>query len=599
MPVVNVDAQWLNRLVGRDLPAAELADTLEQIGCDVEEVTRIARGTCPGCGATVEAPAGAEGARACPFCGHASVEDFPALDGLQVIRLDLLAARPDLFDVGGLARALRGYLSVEVGLPDYTVTPGTTRLHVDPRMAEPASYRPHILGAVVTMADGLDEASLVALMKMQESLHWGVGRDRKLASIGVHDMDTVVGDVHYRPLDPDRERFEPLGMPGTPLTGREILEKHPKGQAYAHLLEGLAGYPVLVDDDGNVMSMPPVINGERTKLEAGSKRLFLDVTGISRAAVVKALDTLTCSLVEMGGTVESIEVATPDGWKASPDLAPRTMQIDLETARNWLGLPLDDDSLQECLRRMRFDVEPRGASGHFEVRYPPFRTDIRHQVDVLEDLAIGYRYTDIEPRLVTTMTPSRSRPEEDVSEVARAALLGLGYTEIMTLPMATEVDHFERLRLPIPEEYVRVANPKLKELKVVREHLLTGLLQALVANETRPLPLRLFEVDNVVRLDPEAENGVREERRITFVEISDEAGFATARSVADSLLRELDVEATYASEGHPTYLDGRCAGVTTGSGVHGRLGELHPEVIVAFGLEHPVAAGEITLARVW
>ncbi len=159
----------------------------------------------------------------------------------------------------------------------------------------------------------VDETSLVAIMKLQENLHWGVGRDRKLASIGVYDLSAISGDITYRTIDPDKEPFVPLGMPGKKMTGRQILESHPKGVAYAELLANHKRYPVLVDTKNQVLSMPPIINSEETKLKQGTTRIFIDVTGISQAAVTKSLDTLVCSLAEIGGTIETVSIIDADG----------------------------------------------------------------------------------------------------------------------------------------------------------------------------------------------------------------------------------------------------------------------------------------------
>ena len=130
----------------------------------------------------------------------------------------------------------------------------------------------------------IDETSLIAIMKLQENLHWGVGRDRKLASIGVYDLSTITGPIVYRTMDPDKDSFVPLGMPGKKMTGRQILESHPKGMAYAELLATIKRYPVLVDKKGQVLSMPPIINSEETKLKQGTTRAFIDVTGISQGS---------------------------------------------------------------------------------------------------------------------------------------------------------------------------------------------------------------------------------------------------------------------------------------------------------------------------
>jgi phenylalanyl-tRNA synthetase beta chain len=614
---VNIDVAWLNRLVGRDLPPAQLHESLEQIGCDVEDVVEIQYSRCPQCGSLVEHPLGQEEMKVCGLCGHESEAPFRLTGAKQVIRLDLLAARPDLFDVGGLARALRGTLGIETGLPNYVAKPSGLSVTVDKSVGDKSSFRPFIACAVMTLP-AVDETSLIALMKLQENLHWGVGRDRKLASIGIYDLATISPPITYRTIDPEKEPFVPLGMPGRQMTGRQILQSHPKGVAYADLLAEHRRYPALIDAKGQVLSMPPIINSDETKLKAGTTRVFIDVTGISQAAVTKSLDTLVCSLAEIDGAIETVEIVDADDKKrTTPNLAPRTTQVDLAEAKRWLGLPLTQESLIASLRKMRFDAEmagsrEQGAGRKTEsdsslpapcsVRFPPYRTDIRHMVDVLEDVAIGYGYANIEPRLVRSMTVGAPRPEEDLSDRVRQVLIGLAYSEIMSLPLTTEEQQFERLRLPTPDHYPQVANPKLKAYNVVRAHLWSGLLEALHENRRRPMPLRLFEMDNVVALDASAETGAAEHRKLAFVEMGRESGYATARSVVDSLLRELGWNAEYRPLNEapgPQFVPGRAAEFLINGEPAGILGELHPEVLTNFGLTHPVALAELSLRRVF
>jgi phenylalanyl-tRNA synthetase beta chain len=600
MPIVNIDLAWLNRLLGKEFPPEQIHESLDQIGCDVEDVVEIQYSRCPQCGALVENPFGQDEAKACGFCGHESETPFKPAGDKQVIRLDLLAARPDLFDVGGLARALRGTLGIESGLPDYTSKPSGVTVNVDKSVTDRLSYRPFISCAVMTLPP-VDETSLVAIMKLQENLHWGVGRDRKLASIGVYDLATISGNITYRTMDPDQDPFVPLGMPGRKMSGRQILESHPKGIAYAELLADHKRYPVLEDAKKHVLSMPPIINSEETKLKQGTKRVFIDVTGISQAAVTKSLDTLVCSLAEIGGSIETVTVVDFNGTRrTTPDLKPRFAEVDLTEARRWLGLPLDEKSLTGSLRKMRFDIAPtNNGGGRFTVAYPPYRTDIRHAVDLLEDVAIGYGYGNIEPRLVRSMTVGTPRPEETVSQRVRQILIGLGYSEIMSLPLTTEEHQFERLRIPTPGRYPQVANPKLKAYNVVRTHLMGGLFEALRENRRRPMPQRLFEIDNTAKLDDAAETGAAEERQVAFVEIGRESGYATARSVIDAVLRELGWKAQYAAIDHPTFVPGRVASIDVDGNPIGILGEVHPEVLSNFGLTYPVALAQLTLQRVF
>jgi phenylalanyl-tRNA synthetase beta chain len=603
MPIVNIDLAWLNRLLGKPYETIVLQESLEQIGCDVEDVVEIERSRCPQCGSLVEHPLGQDEVKACGLCGFEAETPFKPAGNVQVMRLDLLADRPDLFDVGGLARALRGTLGIESGLPRYGTKGPSLEVHVEQSVRNEDSFRPYIACAVMTLPP-VDETSLIAIMKLQENLHWGVGRDRKLASIGIYDLAAITGPITYRTMDPDNEPFVPLGLPGKKMTGRQILESHPKGMAYAELLKPLKRYPVLIDAKGQVLSMPPIINSDETKVMKGTTRVFIDVTGISKAAVTKSLDTLVCSLFEIdknvsGEKVKIVEFGGKD-QQLTPNLSPRTKDVELQEAKRWLGLPLDEESLESSLKRMRFDVTPaENGTGRFTVAYPAYRTDIRHMVDLFEDVAIGYGYANIEPKLVRSMTVGTPRREEVLSDRVRQILIGLGYSEIMSLPLTTEEHQYSRLQVPTPARYAEVSNPKLKAHNVVREHLMGGLFEALRENRRRPMPIQLFEIDNVVALDDAAETGAAEKRHVALAEIGEESGYATARSVVDGVLRELGWQAEYAAIDHPTFIEGRAAQVSVGSKPIGILGEVHPHVLTDFGLTHPVALAEITLERVF
>ena len=83
--------------------------------------------------------------------------------------------RPDLYSAEGTARAMRGYLGIETGLPIYTVKPSGISFSIDPKLA---NIRPY-LGSAIIRNVHMDNAMIESLMGLQESLHWAVGRGRK------------------------------------------------------------------------------------------------------------------------------------------------------------------------------------------------------------------------------------------------------------------------------------------------------------------------------------------------------------------------------------------------------------------------------------
>ena len=226
MPVVAIPTDKLRRLLATEIEDQRLSDLLEGLGCDVEGFAPVRRIRCSACGSVVERTHKDALPGACPECltdVEGPVEAFwKDLGWENAIRIDLLPVRPDLFDAGGLARALRGLLGLETGLARYELHPPSLEVHVDPGMSRPGSYRPHIACAAVRGVR-LDDFSIRAVMKLQEDLHWALGRDRKFASIGVYDLDTLEPPLAYRPVDPDELSFVPLASAdGRALTPRQI-----------------------------------------------------------------------------------------------------------------------------------------------------------------------------------------------------------------------------------------------------------------------------------------------------------------------------------------------------------------------------------------
>ncbi len=244
---------------------------------------------CESCGQLTEALEHADFNNACESCcGKTLVEAGTT----EVVRISLLPVRPDMFDAAGLARALRGYLGIETGLPTYRLEPSGFEVTVNPGLEE---IRPYIVACVVRGLS-MDDETLKAIMKMQENLHWALGRNRRRASIGVYDLDTVVPGFEYSPVAPDGVKFVPLfGMPEgmVAATPKEILEEHTKGGGYRHLLEKSDKYPLLCDANGKVLSMPPIINSQETRVTEDPEPVRRR-TGPDKNAIEKTIAVIAC-----------------------------------------------------------------------------------------------------------------------------------------------------------------------------------------------------------------------------------------------------------------------------------------------------------------
>ncbi|NMB78089.1 MAG: phenylalanine--tRNA ligase subunit beta [Methanomicrobiales archaeon] len=497
---------------------------------------------------------------------HADVEFFPD--------------RPDLFSPEGVARAMRGYLNIETGLPNYPVKPSGIIFTTDPQLA---SIRP-VLGAAVIRGVKFDDESIQSIMSLQESLHWAVGRGRSKVAIGIHDMDTVKPPFHY--IASRRSRgFIPLDFKEK-MTMDEILEKHPKGRDYAKIVKDFPLFPLIVDDDDHVLSFPPIINGERTRVTIDTKNILLDTTGTDKRAVSVAVNIICTAMAETGATIESVEI---DGVQ-TPTLAPAERVVSVPECAKLLGADLTPASMAGHLQRMRFGAEPAGAD-KVKVKVPCYRADIMHDWDLFEDVAIAIGYDKLESQPPRTFTVGKPHPVMVNAALTREIFTGLGYLEVMPFTLTSEEVLYKKMQRPETPGVLHVMHPISIDNTVVRTELLPLLLEFLTINRHRELPQRLFTAGDVVL-------NCRTHQQAAGVSTHPDADFSEAYATADAVLHELSIDYTVKESQDPAFIDGRRGDIVVNGKIIGVFGEIHPAVLTAFELEHPVAAFEFDLRAV-
>jgi phenylalanyl-tRNA synthetase beta chain len=600
MPVIGIPVDLLLERVQTQVGRQQLVEHLQHLGCDVEGYATMRRFACGRCGNLMEITETENPPVLCDRCGadfKAAPESLTAAGEKDVVRMELLAVRPDMFDPGGLARVLRNYFKENLDSPRYPTQASAYRV----RVAADLGQRPYI-GCAVVRNLHLDDDKIRVIMKLQENLHWALGRDRKRASIGVYDLDRLHG-VHfdYATVGPTELEFAPLGYASQDRwTPQRVLAEHPKGVAYARLLQGLPRYPILLDEEKQVMALIPVINSESTKVSKDTTNFFIDVTGLEERIVDKTLNTIVTSMLELdpGARLETVTIEYPDRPKITPDLAPQPATLNPETAARRLGIALDRAGVVECLRRMGHGVNDSG-SGPLGVEVPAYRNDILHEVDLIEDVAIAYGYHNIVPTLVPTLTVGSEQPLEARAQAARASLTGLGFLEVLTLILSNEEAQYDLLGRPRQQDHVVIQHPISQDQTMVRVSLLPGLLDTLSANTDHELPQRIFEVGNISRVDS-SETGATEHRRLAAAALGPKVDFGSLRAVVEALLRDFGWRLETRPSEDPVFLTGRGAEVWAVRGQTrlclGLLGEVHPRWLHHYGLSHPASVFEVDFA---
>ncbi len=488
-----------------------------------------------------------------------------------VISVDVTPNRPDLLSIEGVARALSAFTGGKA--KHYSAKDSGIKLHIDDSVLP---IRPFIVGALVKGVK-LDERSIESLMQLQEKLHETYGRKRRKVSIGVHNFDAVQPPFYYKAVEPESCSFAPLDMEKK-ITLSEILELHPKGVEYSVILEGCKKYPLLVDSRNQVLSFPPIINGELTRVSERTSNIFIDVTGTDANAVMDALRITALALVDRGGALFTVEVVGRKKLQ-TPDLECRLMELPVEQIDKMLGVDFTEAQLLKLLARMGYAAVGR------KVELPCYRVDVMGWVDLAEDVAIAYGYNNFEPSLPNFFSMGREKPSEVAEGKIRELMVGLDFLEVICQNLTNEQECFGKMLLK-EKPHVRIKNPKVEEFTMLRTWLTPSLLRVISESRQAELPIKIFEIGDAVSLDG---NHVEESRHVACALYDSKATFSEIKSVAEALLREMGWGVEIKAVEHPAFIKGRVVELVHGKKRIGILGEIHPQVLRNFQLEQPVA----------
>jgi len=496
------------------------------------------------------------------------------------IKCELTPDRPDLLSVEGVARALKSMLDLKAK----EIKTYDTKLSVKGE----SEVRPAMLAATikgVTLSDDL----VKSLMQIQEKLHTTIGRDRKKVAIGVHDLDKIKGKIEYKDYKPEDIKFVPL-MKSEEMNLREILEKHEKGICYAHLLTG-PKWPVFTDDEG-VLSFPPIINSERTKVTENTKNLFIDVTGTDEKAVETALNILLLNVAERCGEIGTVKVNN----KKYPRFETKKMDLEVEQVNKLLGTELEDKEIISALQRMQYDAKIRARNLH--VLIPCFRFDILHSVDIIEDVAIGYGYDKLEPTMFNIDTVGELSEIEILSKKIREMMIGLQFVETMNFVLSSKKNNFNSMKLDgSNENCVEILNPVTNDYSICRTWLVPSLLKVLSANKHVDYPQKIFEVGNVVLLDDSTETKTKTVRKLAGVISHDNTNLTEIKSIVEAILKYMGLKYEIRSMQHPSFIKTRVGEIFVEGKSVGFFGEINPSVLENWKLERPVIVFEMSVVQ--
>jgi phenylalanyl-tRNA synthetase beta chain len=498
------------------------------------------------------------------------------------IKVEVTPDRPDLLSTEGIARQVAQWLGLKRGLHGYIVSKPTISIQADT-----VKVRPEIVAGVVRGLEMTDNL-VKSIMQLQESIDFTIGRDRVKTAIGVHDVSKVKPPFFYREVGPRDISFVPLGS-NKKMTIEMILKEHPKGIQYRHIFADKKKYPIILDKNDDVVSFPPIINGELTKVTPNTKDIFLDITGFDQTPINYTLNILLSALETRGGKIEGVKINN----RTYPHLKQRPVKIKTDDVKRMLGINLKDRDIKDCLERMGYGVDIKSS----RVLVPPYRADILHPVDVIEDIAIAYGYNDFVPEVPRLPTIGRFSQREEFALVLKEIMTGIGFQEVINLSLSNQDKQFNNMGVKNPGA-IEISNPVSNEYDLCRHWILPSLMESLYANIHRRYPQKIFELSDCIHPDETNDTKAVNVKKLAAVISHAGAGFSEIMSSFNSFATVLPVDLVTQEYKHPSFIQGRCTSISIGKEVIGFLGEVHPQVIQNFRLKIPVAAFELNTERI-
>lgn len=587
MPTVSIPRDRLFDLLERSFTEEEFDDLCFQFGLELDDVVSEA-----------------------PQIGSRALSAGVAVEEEIMYKIEVPANRYDLLCLEGLGQALRVFMKLDAKVPDYRLS-GEPK-HTFSVKKEVAEIRPYVFCAVLR---GMKMTAAVyqSLIDLQEKMHHTICRRRTLVAIGTHDLDKLKGPFTYEGQPPKDIQFVPLAKTEE-YDAEELMELYESDtqlNKYLGIIRDSPVYPVIYDSNRTVLSMPPIINGDHSKITLDTTNMLIECTATDKTKASIVLNTIVAMYsryCEAPFCVEPVRVEYGDGTvMVTPDFSSPRVTADVKYINASIGVQLEAQEMIDMLARMQLpaSIVDEKTIG---VDVPILRSDVLHAADVMCDVAVGYGFNRVPEQMPETSTVGKQLPLNHLSDlVRREGLAQQGYTEVLTWVTVSNAENFDMLRrVDDGTVAVKIGNPKTLEFQECRTSLLPGLLKTLRENRKSKIPIKLFEVGDVVLKDSKAEVLASNRRKVAAVYCATAAGFEVIQGLLESVLGCLGAKRGSGREqgtwsldaggcSDEAFFEGRRANIVYGGKEIGALGWVHPEVLANFSLSYPCSAMELDL----
>jgi len=518
------------------------------------------------------------------------------------------ANRHDLSSAEGLAEAVGVYLGLKQ-IPTYNLVQTEKREQITVTAAT-QKIRPFVVGAVLRNIT-FDQNRYDSFIDLQDKLHQNICRKRTLVSIGTHDLDTLQGPFVYDAKAPKDIKFTPLNQTEEMDAERlmTFYETDNKLREYLPIIRDSPVYPVILDSKGVVGSLPPIINGDHSKIRLTTKNVLIEITATDYTKAMIVLNivaTMFSRYCANPYTFEQVDVVYEHSkeTKVTPDVSIRDIETEVKYINTVVGVEIDAQTTVNLLQKMGLNGK-KISDEKISISVPINRSDVLHPCDIAEDVAIAYGINNIPFAYPSTSTTGGQLTINKISDLVRQEVAQAGYSECLNFALCSIAEISELINRKGIESAVQIGNPKTKEFQVGRTTLLPGLLKSLASNKAQKFPLNLFEVGDVI-LKAKNEVGSRNERRLACIHTNENtSGFELIHGFLDYLMIKLNIpkdakdKVSYnvRESQDATFFPGMQAEILLNNQVIGNYGIIHPQVLTNFNWTYPSSYMELNLEQ--
>jgi len=278
-----------------------------------------------------------------------------------------------------------------------------------------AQIRPFVVCAVLRNCS-FTERAYNSFLDLQDKFHHNICRRRTLVAIGTHDLSKLTPPFRYRALPPKDISFVPLAQEQE-YDAASLFAMYEKSNSpikkFLPIIASSPVYPVIYDATDTVLSLPPIINGNHSRISKDTKDVFIECTGTDLTKLNTVLNNIVAMFSEYSSSkfsVEPVDVVYPAGPShpklaaqtvRTPDLSVHEVSAAVDYVQKAVGLTaaqLPASEMPKLLGKMMVPASLSADGTRIVAKVPITRTDIMHACDLMEDVAVAFGFEKI-PRV--------------------------------------------------------------------------------------------------------------------------------------------------------------------------------------------------------